>query len=173
MKHPEAVIKKARQVERLLLRMEAGESFEQVRAELGLEVEIEDLPKLQSRYAAGGKRFEMLIDGRYGHYQTINSAMREWLYEQKRQDENVRACQLAEEMKKEFGVGVTVGHINYLLRKRGLTNAVGRPKQPPQPEVAAAAIEEKSSQPVENVGIFFPGGSEGGDESHGMRRGAD
>jgi hypothetical protein len=172
MEHPEAVIEKARQIECLLQREEAGEFFEQVRAELGLKIKEEYLPKLQSRYAAGGRRFEMLIDGRYGHWQTVNSTMREWLYERKQQDEELRAPQLAEEMEKEFGVRVAAGHINYLLRKRELTHTPGRPRRstpckptPPPPE--------PSSQLSENVGLFFPGGSQAGDEGHGSRKRRD
>jgi len=169
MKLPEAVIEKAKQLERLLQRVEAGESFEQVRAELGLEVEIEDLPKLQSRYAAGGRRFALLIDGRYGHWQTVNSAMREWLYERKQQDEDLRAPQLADELEKQFGVRVAAGHINYLLRKRGLTHSTGRPRLHHAPE-APAAPAEPSSQSSANAGLFFPGSSQARDEGHGSRR---
>lgn len=172
MKHPEAVIEKAKRLERLLQRVESGEPFEQVQAELGLEIEIEDLPKLQSRYAAGGRRFEMLIDGRYGHSQVVNSAMREWLYERKQQAEDLRAPQLADELEKNFGVRVAAGHINYLLRKRGLTHTTGRPRLRPAPE-ATPAFAEPSSPPIENAGLFFPGSSQAGDEGHRSRRDPD
>jgi len=165
MKLPEAVIEKAKRLERLLQRMEAGETFEQVRAELGLEIKIEDLPRLQSRYAAGGRRFEMLIDGRYGRWRTVNSAMREWLYAHKQQDENLRAPQLADELEKQFGVRVAAGHVNYLLRKRGLTHTTGRPRLRPAPK-ATPAFAEPSNQPIENAGLFFPGSSQAGDEGH-------
>ena len=172
MQHPEAVIEKAKQIEHLLSRVERGESIELVRAELGLDVKIEDLPKLQARYEAGGRCFEALIDGRYGHWQTVNTAVREWLYERKQQAEELRAPQLADEMEKMFGVRVAAGHINYLLRKRGQTHSVGRPRlrsqtDPPQ------APQELSDQLVENVGLFFPGSSQAGDEDHGSRREPD
>ena len=101
MPHPKAVIEKAKKVERLLQRVESGEAFEQVRIELGLKLKIGDMAKLQSRYVAGGKRYENLINGQYGHWQTINSAMRAWLYERKQEDENLTAPQLAEELKKK------------------------------------------------------------------------
>jgi hypothetical protein len=65
MNHPPAVREKARQIEQLLRRVEAGESFQSVRAALGLRVE-EDLPRLRAKYEAGGRRWEALIDGRYG-----------------------------------------------------------------------------------------------------------
>lgn len=169
MKHPEAVIAKARQIEILLQRVEAGEPFEKVRAELGLEIEMEDLPKLQARYVTGGKRYEMLIDGRYGHEQRVNPDMREWLYERKHQDADLRAPQLAEELEKRYGVRVAAGHINYLLRKRGQTHPPGRPKLHPLPEVRQVP-PEPSSHPSENVGLFFPGGRQAGDESQPGRR---
>jgi len=172
MKPPEAVIEKAKRLERLLQGVEAGEPFEQVRAELGLQIEIEELPRLQSRYAAGGRRFEMLLDGRYGRWQSVNSAMREWLYERKEQDEDLRAPQLADELEKQFGVRVAAGHINYLLRKRGMTHTTGRPRLHP-PLEAPQAPPEPSSQPVENAGLFFPGSRQAGDEGHPSRRDPD
>jgi hypothetical protein len=85
--HPPAVCEKAQQVERLLLRLEAGEPFDRVRADLGLSVRAEDVPKLQAKYEAGGRTWEALIDGRYGHPQTAHSALREWMYERRSQEE--------------------------------------------------------------------------------------
>lgn len=156
MKHPEAVIEKAKKVELLLNRVEVGEPFEQVLAELGLAFSINDLPKLQAKYVTGGRSFDVFIDGRYGHWQTVNFAVREWLYERKEQAEELRAPQLANEMEKKFGVRVAAGHINYLLRKRGLTNRTGRPKSR-SPLDAAQAPPEFSEQIDENAGLFFPG----------------
>lgn len=163
MPHPESVIEKAKKIERLLLRMEGGEAFEPVRAELGLKLKIEDLPKMQSRYAAGGRHYGFLINGQYGHYETLNLAMRAWLYEHKQENEQITAPEMVEELKKKYGVDMSAGHINYLLRKRGLTGRVGRPQQ--RREAKPNQISpEVSSQAVENAGIFFPGSSQTGDE---------
>jgi hypothetical protein len=53
--HPPAVCEKAQRLERLLQRVEAGKALEQVCADLGLNVQATDLPKLQARYEAGGR----------------------------------------------------------------------------------------------------------------------
>jgi transposase len=167
MEHPEAVITKAKQLEQLLLRMEAGEAFEQIVADLGLELKPKDVPKLQTRYRAGGREWERLIDGRYGHEQTVTAAMREWLYERKRQHPGLRAPQLMADLEQQFGVRVAAGHINYLLRKRGLTHTSGRPRKSPDEPQASLSPDEPINQPVENAGIFFPGGRQAGDADPG------
>jgi hypothetical protein len=62
---------------------------------LALPVTAADWPKWQTQYAAGGRQWVALLDGRFGHPQTINSALREWLYDRKRQDSTLRAPALA------------------------------------------------------------------------------
>jgi transposase len=161
MDYPPAVIEKAHRLESLLQRVTAGEPFESVRAELGLTVSATELPKLQARYEAGGCRWEALLDGRFGHSQTVNSAMREWLYARKRQDPTLRAPALAAALEQEFGVSVAAGHINYLLRKVGLTSPPGRPfRRPPPP--AAVVPPLAPDPPVANAGLFFPRGCAAG-----------
>ena len=136
-----AVCEKAQRLERLLLRLEAGEPFEPVRADLGLSVRAEDMPKLQAKYEAGGRAWEALIDGRYGHPQTAHSALREWMYERKREDESLTARELAEKIAEQFQVELSIGHINYLLRKVELTRPRGRPRRRREEEEEESAIQ--------------------------------
>jgi len=181
MDYPPAVVDKAHRLEMLLQRVEAGESFELVRAELGVPLAAADLPKWQAKYAAGGRRWEALLDGRFGHTHTINSAMREWLYERKRQDPTLRAPALAAALADEFGVTVAAGHINYLLRKVGLTSPPGRPfKTPPAADtgetaaVSAATAPPSAAAPpipiLANAGLFFPHGCAAGHGDWERRR---
>ena len=58
--------------------------------------------------------------------------MREWLYERKRQETGLTAPQLVEALRQEFGVSLSDAHVNYLLRKVGLTRAPGRPYKVPE-----------------------------------------
>ena len=162
MDYPQAVIAKAQKMEKLLQRVVQGEPLDQVCAELDVEVNEKQLAKLQAKYKAGGERWEALLDGRYGHTQKVHSAMLAWLYERKEQDETLRAPTLVKEIEKKFGVVLSSGHINYLLRKRGLTAPPGRPyKDPP--------AEQEEEQPptttesLDNAGTFFPGSSQGRD----------
>jgi transposase len=163
--HSPAVCEKAQRLERLLLRLEAGEPFDPVRADLGLSVRVEDVAKLQARYEAGGRTWEALIDGRYGHPQTAHSALREWMYERKREDDSLRARELAEEIAEQFQVELSIGHINYLLRKVELTRPRGRPHRRGEEEEgeAVSSAAAPSDESLDNGGIFFPGGGEARD----------
>jgi transposase len=158
------VLDKARRMERLLHRVEAGESWSQVCADLDLKVKAKDLPRLQAKYEKGGRTWEALIDGRYGHPHTAHSALREWMYERKREDETRTASQVAKQVEDQFGVKLVPGHINYLLRKVGLTRPPGRP--PGQEVTKEEPASEQSDQPLDNAGIFFPGSSEARDGGH-------
>lgn len=162
MDYPEAVIEKAQKMEKLLQRVEAGEPLDQVCAEVDIEVDEKRLAALQAKYKAGGETWETLLDGRFGHSHTAHAELRAWLYERKEQDETLRAPTLVKEIEKKFGVVLSSGHINYLLRKRGLTAPPGRPyKDPP--------AEQEEEQPptttesLDNAGAFFPGSSQGRD----------
>jgi len=165
--HPPAVCERAQRLERLLLRLETGEPFDPVRADLGLSIRAEDVPKLQAKYEAGGRTWEALIDGRYGHPQTAHSALREWMYERKREDESLTARELAEEIAEQFQVELSIGHINYLLRKVELTRPRGRPhRRREEEEAAAQAPAVPSDESLDNGGIFFPGSGEARDGNH-------
>jgi transposase len=154
--HPQAVIEKAQCLAQLLQRVEQGEGLAEICAEIGLEVTPERLVALQRKYEAGGRSWEALIDGRHGHVQKVTADMKEWLYECKRRDKRLTGPQLVEAIKQQFGVELSAGHINYLLRQVELSRQTGRPpKSETQKETETV---EKSEQVVDNAGIFFPGG---------------
>jgi transposase len=162
MEYPKAVIEKAQKMEKLLQRVDAGEPLDQVCAELDVDIDEKRLAALRAKYKAGGETWEALLDGRFGHPHTAHDELREWLYERKKQDGTLRASKLAIEIEKKFGVVLSNGHINYLLRKRELTAPPGRPyKDPP-----AEQEEEQpptTSESLDDAGIFFPGSSQGRD----------
>ena len=160
--YPEAVLEKAQRLEQLLLRVEAGEPLDDLNEELGFDLDQEYLARQQAKYEVEGRTWGVLIDGRHGHPRKAHSALREWLYARKKEDESLRAPQLTEEIEEKLGVKLSAGHINYLLRKRGLTALPGRPpkEQPPDEETAAAPAVP--SAPVGNAGIFFPRSGKGG-----------
>ena len=159
MDYPQAVIEKAKQHEQLLQRVAAGESRVQVCADLGINVNEDRFAVLQVKYEAGGRTWQALLDGRHGHPKKVHSAIREWLYERKKQDEDIRAPALVREIEKKFGVKTSDGHINHLLRKRGLTSPPGRPYKRP-PTESASELSTGTSESLDNTGVFFPGGSE-------------
>lgn len=161
--HPPAVCEKAQCLERLLLRLEAGEPLDQVCADLDLSIEAEKVAEFQARYEAGGRTWEALIDGRYGHPQKAHSALREWMYERKREEETLTARELASEIAEQFQVELSIGHINYLLRKVGLTRPRGRPRRGQgDTERSSASPPVPSDESLDNAGLFFPRRSEAG-----------
>jgi transposase len=161
MDYSPAVIVKAQQCETLLRRVAAGDACATVCADLGLTVTPAELARLQAKYAAGGQHWTALLDGRFGHTQCVTSAMREWLYERKRQDARLRGPALATALAQEFGVQVAAGHINYLLRKVGLSGPPGRPCKT-SARAPAPPAESPPLSGLANAGLFFPGGREAG-----------
>ena len=167
MDYPKAVLEKAKRLEQLLHRVAAGESLAKVNEALGFDLDQEQLTRAQAKYESGGRTWEALIDGRFGHPQKVHSGIREWLYARKEEDEDIRAPRLAQKIEEQFDVEVDPGHINYLLRKRGLTAPPGRPyKERPGGE-EATDVATAPSESIDNAGIFFPGGGEGRDGGGG------
>ena len=162
MAYPQAVLEKAQRLAQLLQRVAAGESLENANEALGFDLDQRELDRAQAKYESGGHTWQALIDGRHGHTRKAHSALREWLYARKQEEESLRAPQLAKEIEAKFGVTLTDGHINYLLRKRGLTAPPGRPYKR-EAEESASDDAPSDTASVENVGLFFPRGSQARD----------
>lgn len=162
MYYPPAVQQKARRLEQLLVRLEAGEPLDQLCAELGFELTPQRVGQLQAKYEAGGRSWQALQDGRFGHYQQVNTAVRAYLFERKQQDEQLTAGQLASEVAAKFGVTVSEGHINHVLRQVALTRPPGRPR----PKRTLTKPTGPTDLPVANAGLFFPGRGEAGYGDH-------
>jgi len=77
----------------------------------------------------GWRSWEALIDGRYCHPQKAHSALCEWMHERKRENKSLTAGELAGEIAEQFQVELSIGQINYLLRKKELTRPRGRPRR--------------------------------------------
>lgn len=149
-----------------------------------MHVKEKDIPRLQAKCEAGGRKWEALIDGRYGHPLKVNSAVRQWMYDRKKEDESLTAGELAKELFAKFQIDLSVGQVNYLLRKVELTRPRGRPPKKKKAEAEpspgpVATIGESTGAPepetrvegneksVEHAGLFFPGGGKAGDGSGG------
>jgi acyl carrier protein len=148
MDYPEAVLTKAQRLEQLLLRVAAGELLDELNEELGFDLDEDELARQQTKYENGGRTWEAVIDGRHGHAHKIHSGVREYLYARKKKDDSLRAPQLAGEVEAKFGIEVSAGHINYLLRKHGLTALPGRPYRKPESD------EEALAEAHDNAGLF-------------------
>ena len=82
--------------------MAAGESLDEVNEGLGFNLNEAQLVQARAKYEAGGCHWEALVDGRYGHAQKVHSGIREWLYRRKERAEEVRAPELAREIKEKL-----------------------------------------------------------------------
>jgi len=171
MNYPSAVLEKAQRLEQLLLRVEAGETLDAANAACGFHLDERQLVRWQAKYEAGERRWEALLDRRHGHPRQAHSALREWLYTRKEQNDQVRSSQLATEIEEKFGVTLSAGHINYLLRKRGLTAPPGRPPKRRECAAEPSATPDTPGVSMDNAGLFPPGGGEGGDGPRGGDRG--
>jgi transposase len=147
-------------MERLLQRLEAGERLISVRAELGLDIKADEVPDLRAKYEAGGRTWEALLDGRYGHAQTAHSALREWMYQRKREDPTLTAGQIADAVAAQFGVRLSAGHVNYLLRKVELTRPPGRPYKIAPNTADPSAPAAPPDTALDQAGLFFPRGGQ-------------
>lgn len=159
--YPRAVHDKAEKLEQLLLRLEGGEELRQVCRELAVELSPEGVKKLQAKYEAGGRHRAALLDGRFGHRQHANSAIRGYLYERKQAEPDLTGPQLAAEVLKRYQVRVSVGHINHILREVALSGVTGRPRKHREPKPGVSGPPAQAQ-----AGLFFPGGGEaspGGD----------
>jgi len=74
----------------------------------------------------------------------------------------LRAPDLVDEIEEKYGVHFSDGHINELLRARGLSAPPGRRRKQPSPETEAEAAP-KTTETLDNAGVFFPGSSKGRD----------
>jgi transposase len=168
MDYPTAVIEKAKRMEKLLQRVAEGESLTQACADLEVSVDDKRLAALQAKYEKGGRTWEALLDGRFGHKQKAHSALLEWLYKRKEQDETLRAPDLVDEIEERYGVHFSDGHINELLRAHGLSAPPGRPRKGPPPEAEPEPASE-TTESLDNAGVFFPGSSKGRDGGQAER----
>ena len=162
MYYPPAVQQKAQRLEQLLVRLEAGEPLDQLCSELGLKLTPKRVGQLKAKYEAGGRTWQALLDGRFGHYQQVNTAVRAYLFERKQPDDRLTAGQLVGEVAAKFGVAVSEGHVNHVLRQVALTRPPGRPG----PKPALAEPIPQADIPVANAGLFFPGRGEAAPGDH-------
>ena len=174
MEYPVAVLEKAQRLEQLLLRVASGEPLDEVNEALDFDLDEQELSRQQAKYEAGGRTWEALIDGQHGHPREAHSALREWMYERKREDESLTAGELAVEIEEQFQVELSIGHINYLLRKVELAGPRGRPyrrREEDEESEATPAPKAESDEVLDNGGTFFPRSSEAGDENQRGRCG--
>jgi hypothetical protein len=130
--------------------------------DMAVELSPERARKLQARYEAGGRQRAALLDGRFGHRQQANSAIRAYLYERKQAEPELTGPQLAAEVAQRYEVAVSVGHINHILREVALSRVTGRPRKQRGSKPGAAHPPAQA-----NAGLFFPGGGEASPGSDG------
>lgn len=151
MELPPTVIEKAQTMEQLLLKVEAGWSVAEACNQLKESINEKTFHRLRKKYEANGRCWQALLDRRYGRSQKITPVIRKRLYQLQKTNPTLTANLLAQKIQQEFGINVSVGHINYLLRKKGATSSVGRPKT----HKGTIVADHTSPDPLPHAGIFF------------------
>jgi len=144
--------------ERLILRVEQGESSETVSQELGLTYHPKHVFRLRRRYIGSGRHWTALVDQRMGGQPTkISDEIVEWMREEVRCDPKATASYLREQIRAKFKVEIHARHVRRVARDLRHEGQRGRPRQAPQSVVSTT--EPPIIEQTQYAGIFFPPGS--------------
>lgn len=110
--------------------MDAGLPWQEANEQSGLNYSRRGIQQLYQKWCDHGD--EALIDHRHGHPYKATTEVRDWLGERCDEDSEVRAPQLAAELKAQFEVELDPNYVTVLRHQLGLP--VPRPGHPGQPE---------------------------------------
>ena len=118
--------------EQLVLRVEQGEDAESVSQELGLTYHPKHVWRLRRQYAAGGRHWVALIDGRDGKRATkITAQIVQWLMRELQGRPTATATELRDRIRQQFEVHVSERYVRQLVHDLGRTGQMGRPSKVP------------------------------------------
>ncbi len=151
--------------ERLILRVEQGESLEMISQDLGVTYHPKHVSRLRRRYIEGGRHWVVLVDGRKGRQAKITNEIVEWIAAELRRDPGVTASYLCDQIGKVFRVQVGERRIQQLVHDIGL-KAPSRPPGPASGSVVSS-VESPIIEQTQHAGIFFPTGRAVAHGDHG------
>jgi len=141
----------ARRKEQWILRVEQGEDPDQVRR--ALKLKPSSLAWLRQRYAAGGRNWQALLEGRHGIATKGTAEVKAFLKKAKEQNPQATGAELCVQVWERFEIDISLSRLNELLHAEGLSNAPGRPQKASTAETPAAPERD-----IDNAGAFFPSG---------------
>lgn len=153
----------ARRKEQWILRTEQGEDPKRVGRELKLKLKPRALERLKSRYRAGGRKWQALLERRHGVATKGTPAVRAFLAQAKARSPQLTGAELCVHVWERFEIEISLGYLEALLREAGLSNPPGRPRK-------ASTTPSPPPRDVDHAGAFFPSGR--ADRLGGAGRGA-
>ncbi len=138
--------------------MEAEETWQQASKQSGLNYSKSGIQGLYREWSERGE--EALIDRRHGHPYKVTDKVREVIQERCEEEPEVRASQLVEEIKAEFGTELNPNYVTVIRRQLGL--GVPKPGHPGKRREAEPEIRERQDTAEEQD--FSPRGRRLGPE---------
>ena len=105
----------------LIGRMFAGQSWQTAIAESQLNISRPTAYRLLQRARDEDKAPLVFLDDRHGHPYKLTEAVRAWLLDVCSKDPQMPSSRIQAELKTGFGIEVSVGHINHVRAKHGVT----------------------------------------------------
>ena len=105
----------------LIESMFAGQSWRAAAAQSQLKISRSTAYRLVQLARDEGKAAEAFLDDRHGHPYKLTEPVKAWLVEVCTRDPQIPSSRIQAELKSSFGIEVSVGHINYVRAKRGVT----------------------------------------------------
>ncbi len=105
----------------LIESMFAGQSWRAAAAQSQLKISRSTAYRLVQLARDEEKAVEAFLDDRHGHPYKLTEPVKAWLVEVCTRDPQIPSSRIQAELKSSFGIEVSVGHINYMRAKHGVT----------------------------------------------------
>ena len=105
----------------LIESMFAGQSWRAAAAQSQLKISRSTAYRLVQLARDEEKAALAFLDDRHGHPYKVTEPVQAWLVEVCTRDPQIPSSRIQAELKTSFGIKVSVGHINHMLAKHGVT----------------------------------------------------
>jgi transposase len=105
----------------LIKSMFAGHSWQNAAAQSQLKISRSTAYRLVQLARSEEKAGLAFLDDRHGHPYKLTEAVRAWLVDVCSKDPQIPSSRIQAELKTDFGIEVSVGHINHVRAQHGVT----------------------------------------------------
>jgi transposase len=111
----------------LVMLMQMGYSWREAQAQAGVHISRSTAYRLlQTAQTRGAAAFQ---DGRHGHPAKLREVLLQWLLATCRADPQMPSREVQAALQEQFGIHVSIGHLNRVRAQLGIGNHVGRLKK--------------------------------------------
>lgn len=111
----------------LVTLMQVGYPWQKAATTAGLQISRSTAYRLVQAVQSGGEA--ALLDGRHGHPTKLREAMLQWLVAACRANPQIPSREVQAALQEQFGIHVSIGHLNRVRAQLGIGNHVGRLKK--------------------------------------------